>query len=868
MNSAMPSYEAVNPKPSILIIDDNPANLAILTDYLYEHGFDILVARDSASGLKRAQLAQPDIILLDVNLPDRDGFETCHYLKQEPQTAAIPVIFITALADDIPHKVRGFQVGGVDYLTKPLQEAEILARLTTHLSLRNLTRQLQHQTAQLEQEVVERKRAETELQQHHKQLEALIQSRTTDLQQANQQLKQEIAERRQTEEALRKSETQLRLALAAANMGIWDWDIVEAKITWSDNVERIFSLEPGSFAGTYEAYMELIYLDDRPWVEQNIQEAIEFGHDYHVEHRVLSAEGQIRWSEGRGQVFYNEAGIPVRMIGAIQDITTRKQSEAEIRLLNAELEHRVAERTAQLAAEIAGRLQTETHLHAILDHSSAPIFLKSAPDGHYLLANHRFAELRGFAAKDIIGKTDHQLYPPNLVNRFLKVDRQIFETGQPQTVEETVVQSSGQAVTYVTVKFPLRTNDGAIFAIGGIATDITARKQAEERIHHLNTQLEQRVNERTAQLERANHELAAKIVEHQHTEESLRQSEELYRTLFETMTQGVVYQDRIGKIISANFAAERILGLTLDQMQDKTSTDPHWRAIREDGTDFPGESHPASVALSTGRPVSNTIMGVFHPGENDYVWINVHAMPQFRPGETEPYQVYTIFEDITERKRSEEQITTSLQEKEVLLKEIHHRVKNNLQIVSSLLYLQGEYIEDESVRQTFMESTNRIKSMALIHERLYQTQSLAKIDFTEYVEGLINHLFRSYGANARHISVQNQITGISLSLGIAIPCGLIINELVSNAIKHAFPGGKSGQLYINLQATQDHHLTLTVKDDGVGLPADVNYQQAKSLGLILVNTLVKQLKGTIELNQQDGTEFKITFIDSSAHTNN
>jgi len=146
------------------------------------------------------------------------------------------------------------------------------------------------------------------------------------------------------------------------------------------------------------------------------------------------------------------------------------------------------------------------------------------------------------------------------------------------------------------------------------------------------------------------------ITERKRIEEALRVSEEKHRTLFETMTQGVVYQDSNGRIVSANPAAERILGLTLDQMQGRTSTDPRWKAIHEDGSDFPGETHPSMIALKTGKEVRNVVMGVFNPNSEEYRWININAVPQFKPGETKPFQAYTTFEDITERKRMDEEI--------------------------------------------------------------------------------------------------------------------------------------------------------------------------------------------------------------------
>ena len=153
--------------------------------------------------------------------------------------------------------------------------------------------------------------------------------------------------------------------------------------------------------------------------------------------------------------------------------------------------------------------------------------------------------------------------------------------------------------------------------------------------------------------------VVADISERKRAEEALRESEEKHRTLFETMAQGAVYQNAEGHIISANRAAERLLGLTLAEMLGRTSMDPRWKAIHEDGSDFPGDTHAAMIALKTGKEVSHVVMGVFHPGANEYAWINIHAVPQFRPGETKPYQVYTTFDDITARKRAEEALHES-----------------------------------------------------------------------------------------------------------------------------------------------------------------------------------------------------------------
>ncbi|MBD2185076.1 sensor histidine kinase [Planktothrix sp. FACHB-1355] len=212
------------------------------------------------------------------------------------------------------------------------------------------------------------------------------------------------------------------------------------------------------------------------------------------------------------------------------------------------------------------------------------------------------------------------------------------------------------------------------------------------------------------------------------------------------------------------------------------------------------------------------------------------------------------------RQQAQAQIQASLKEKEVLLKEIHHRVKNNLQVISSLLGLQSRTIQDKQTIDIFQESQNRVRSMALIHEKLYRSKDLSKIDFAEYIRELTINLFRSYKTNSNNVTLVMEIgQNIFLDVDTAVPCGLIINEIVSNSLKYAFPQGEKGKIQIKLNPLDEHQLEMIVSDDGVGLPTNFDLKNANSLGIKLVNGLVNQLRGTLDLNTSKGAEFKITF---------
>lgn len=206
---------------------------------------------------------------------------------------------------------------------------------------------------------------------------------------------------------------------------------------------------------------------------------------------------------------------------------------------------------------------------------------------------------------------------------------------------------------------------------------------------------------------------------------------------------------------------------------------------------------------------------------------------------------------------SQHSLRRSLAEKEALLKEVHHRVKNNLQIVSSLLYLQEDYMEDPRGVEILRESQSRVKSMALIHEQLYGTADLAHIDFDRYVQGLAANLQHVYGIDPARIRFDIRADRVALGVDMAVPCGLIINELVSNALKHAFPPDSGGSIRIDIRRHAGGRMEIKVSDDGTGLPSMPADAKRQSLGLRLIDTLVTQLDGTLTVDRTNGTQFSI-----------
>ncbi|HUH66243.1 MAG TPA: PAS domain S-box protein [Syntrophales bacterium] len=336
------------------------------------------------------------------------------------------------------------------------------------------------------------------------------------------------------------------------------------------------------------------------------------------------------------------------------------------------------------------------------------------------------------------------------------------------------------------------------------------------------------------------------ISERKQVEEILRFAARQWRTTFDAMKDMVFLLDREGKIKRCNIATAAYFDRPLEEINGRNCCE----FIH--GTTVPAEQCPFQRMLQTKRR-EHTVM------QRRGKWFDVVVDPLLDDAGDVKGAVHIMY-DVTERKRAEEQIRESLGEKEILLKEIHHRVKNNLQVIMSLLRHQAEYAQDQRIHDIFLESQSRIKAMSFIHEKLYQSDNLAKVDLRDYISSLAKSLFSTYKVNAAQIKLAVDADGISLGVDTAIPCGLIINELVSNSLKHAFPDNRTGKIDITVRPVGPGELELVVGDDGVGVPMDLDIINAKSLGLHLVTLLAKnQLRGHIEMVRYRGTSFRIRF---------
>ncbi|MGG6268200.1 sensor histidine kinase [Leptolyngbya sp. AN03gr2] len=327
-------------------------------------------------------------------------------------------------------------------------------------------------------------------------------------------------------------------------------------------------------------------------------------------------------------------------------------------------------------------------------------------------------------------------------------------------------------------------------------------------------------------------------------------SEEHWSALSHCLPFGIFSCDMQGRCIYTNPRCEEILGHPLEE-----SLGDRWtNYVHSEDRD---RVVPAWIEDATsGRSRTDQFRIITSDGE--IRWLHTRTAPMFSAAGELIGHTGTI-EDITSQKFAEDQIKSSLLEKEALLKEIHHRVKNNLQIISSLIYLQAQRIDDPNVRQIFKDSQSRISSMALVHDSLYRSQDFARVNLSEYVQTLTSSLFHTYRIQSDTVNLVVHVDpDVIVSLEKAIPCGLILNELMTNALKHGFIGEETGEVTVTLH-NQFSQVCLIVENGGKNLPESFELQKIRSMGLRLVNALVDQLNGKVTVEKTQKTRFKVIF---------
>jgi PAS domain S-box-containing protein len=456
--------------------------------------------------------------------------------------------------------------------------------------------------------------------------------------------------------------------------------------------------------------------------------------------------------------------------------------------------------------------QSENKYRVLIENLPQRIFLKDG-NGVYISCNENYARDLGISPQKIVGKTDYDFFPKELADKYRADDKRIMESAKTEEIEEEYIKD-GSVGFVKTVKIPVKDEEGDIIGVQGIFWDITGRKKAEE---------------------------------------ALRASEEKYRVVFETTgTAIVIVEDDIISMVNTEF--EKLSGYYKEEVEGKKG----WREfiVKEDLEKI--EKYYHLYKLDPGAiPDTYEFKAYNRYGNIKDIFMRIALIPNTK-------KMVVSLLDITEHKRAEENLRISSKEKEILLREVHHRTKNNLQVILSLLDLQSLTIGDKQMLGGIKDIQNRIRSISLVHEKLYQSKDLSNVNLKNYIPELTNALLKSYEGSKHRISLILDIDNIFISLDTITTCGLIINELVSNSLKYAFPNNRKGQIKISLHATGGDEIELRISDNGIGLPEGLDFKNTKSLGLKLVKWLADdQLGGEVRLKLKKGTDFLIKFKETT-----
>ncbi|MEE9604075.1 MAG: PAS domain S-box protein, partial [Candidatus Scalindua sp.] len=488
-----------------------------------------------------------------------------------------------------------------------------------------------------------------------------------------------------------------------------------------------------------------------------------------------------------------------------------QKSTIELTTANKQLEQEITERK-----RVEEALRIEKEFTELLINSSADGILAFDKDCRYTVWNKGMERISGLSRAETLGKCAFDVFP------FLKEigeDRYFFETlsGKNVVTKERsyIIPESGQKGFFEGYYSPLYNASDKV--IGGLAIiiDITKRRLAEE---------------------------------------ALKESEGKYRKLIETALDAIICIDEKGIISVWNKSAERTFGYSKSETEGQPITiiiPEKYKKEHQKGLERFLKTGEAKIINKTIEVSGRTKEGAEIP---------IEMSLSFRKIGEGKYAFTATIRDITLRKKAEKQIKESLREKEILLQEIHHRVKNNLQVIISLLRLQSKNIEDQKILQMFQESQDRINSMALVYEKIYRSKNLARIKLKGYVEDLANDLFRNYGVNTGKIALKIDVGDISMGIDTAIPCGLIINELLTNSLKYAFPEGRKGKIKIEISPTNEDEIEMIIGDNGIGLREEFDYRKSPGFGFRMIVDLVEyKLMGRIKPIHNEGIQFQILF---------
>jgi PAS domain S-box-containing protein len=841
--------EVVKSKIKLLIVEDNEADVRLLNAYLNEvaESFKLSSTETVKGAIESLIDVNYDIVLLDLGLPDSSGFETFEKIFKHAEN--IPIIILTGLNDE-ELAAKAVSNGAQDYLLKGDLNPEILLKSIKY--------------------AIERKKIEIKL---------------------------------------RESELKFKTVADFT----YDWEY------WIDNdgnylyvspsCERISGYKIEEFIENPDLLIEITHPDDKNMLIDHHKHSFLSPSIGEIEFRINRKDGSEIWISHNCQPVTNENGDFLGRRASNKDINDRKKAENALK----ESEHKFRElvenaadslfvhdfdgnfvdvnkqaceslgytreelmelnvvdveqdfdiKSAQkewlkikprdpftlyghqkrkdgtvfpvevrfaavemggqkmfmgLVRDITEKMKAEKNLRQIQQRfeqvakSAGEWIWEVDSKGTYVYSSPVIKDLLGYEVEELVGKKHfYDLYPVNEKKTLKNSAMELFTNTKPfKGFLNTCVHKDGYTVIMESTGIPLISDTGELRGYIGVDADVSEKYLAQQK---------------------------------------LKESEEKYRHVVESAAEGIALIDINGTVIETNPKALEMVGLNQNDVI---------------GQNIVNIAPSIGIDLNELLTSFNNIMNGKQIPKNEWEFVNNNGQKKFVKSHYSPLKKYgktiglaLVLEDITELKLREKKLEDSLIEKEALLKEIHHRVNNNIQIISSLLNLQTGYVNEET-KTVLRDSQSRLKSMAMIHEKLYISNDLSHINIKEYTEKLVSDIFYTYGVRVGTIKSNLNVKDVVLNMETAIPIGLIINELITNSIKYAYPDVKNGTITVEL-TKNGSDFTLIIADDGVGLPEHIDYQDTVSLGLQLVNNLVKQIDGKITIDKSNGTEFNIKF---------
>ena len=583
-----------------------------------------------------------------------------------------------------------------------------------------------------------------------------------------------------------------RLAENSRDM-IYSMTVPEGKYLYvNKSAETITGYSLDEFYNSRRLLINSIHPDFRDYYKKTWEQLLNGITPPTYEYKIITKSGEEKWLNQRNSLIKDDNGKPIIIEGTVTDVTEHKNAEEDLK--RRVLEFRIEYKKLLRAQRVAEIGIWENNL--------------TTNDLHW---TEEMYTILGFNPNEPVNLDDvTKIFPPQELERFRKAVQSAINDNIPYSMDYKIIRFDG-SVRYIHDEGQIiRDNSGTAKTMFGTTQDITRRKNIEK---------------------------------------SLKESESKFRNLVETTPDMIWEIDKEGIFTYISPQSTDILGYTPQEVLGRNM----FSFIDPDAVDKVRKIFTTHKEKNFGRIITLEVPAYCKDGTE--ITLEIRSVKASdNKDNLDGFQ--GIARDITERNIATNLLKTSIKEKDILLQEIHHRVKNNMQIISSLLNLQITYLDDNEAVNLLKESQNRVRSMAIIHEKLYQSNDFTKINLTEYINSLVNGLFYSYSIK-NHINSIIDVDDVELNIETAVPIGLILNELVSNSLKHGFPDGK-GEVFIKLKTVEDKY-EMTVSDNGIGFPKDIDFRNTDSLGLQLINNLVNQIDGEIKLIRNHGTEFRIIF---------